>query len=751
MSLPDQTIDTLFAGVPLITVGEIVRVSGARTVSLAQANSSANLRGTLGVSQSGRAGTGGPVVVVTAGRARIRCVTGLTLAAGDTLYVSASQAGAATNVKPANAFPVGTVEDSTGYATANPYVTGNIARVSELPSAAGVDFLFQTVADMSTFDMTGQANGVVAEVASLKRTFVYSPASTATLDPVNYTAVAASPAGRWLDSGDSHLAWLIQNGAAWYIDAQAGNNENTGAVGFPIQTWAEFYKRTHGLVMPEGIGGITINFTGQAPDSDPTIIAILGTDQSLFRYIQINCTRTSVLTGTVTAKTDFNASAGGGGQQANFTAAVADWTASLRRYVRFTTGAGAFKATAWIESDLGGGTAQISSPSSEDGAGSVVNEATIDIGDTWNVYTFAKLSGLYVTQPGMFLWMVNPEFDNANGFVQFDVGLSPENGVQIYGGAVRRQIYGGLNNVLFQNSYARMEGTSGPVDGFYQMGLYDNAGGTSQQAFFGGSNFKRYPLFSGVSPFVVDSIATDGNTTQTISIIKSAAGNPMLTVGGKTNLSFSNVIGNGNLGKGIVFSRDTVGTTSYLKIESINAVVAGNEVEMSTADRSAPIIAKFVDVTITDIKDPAGNHFVGSAGEIVGSVAQFTNPGGSDIPVGRVVRANGTAAQAVQAQADSVADTGRVHGVTVTTVPAGGLGLMALPGGAVIEHDGAVVFTNASYLSTGTLGDATTTLPAAAGTNQKLRLGTPVRTITGNYALVSFRPEIVSVAADGAA
>jgi hypothetical protein len=89
-----------------------------------QADTAAHLLGYLGVSRSGVANPGGSVDVCIEGVTPILLETGLTLAAGDALYVSATVAGRATNVAPANAFQVGIVLNTSSYLT-----TGTVGAV----------------------------------------------------------------------------------------------------------------------------------------------------------------------------------------------------------------------------------------------------------------------------------------------------------------------------------------------------------------------------------------------------------------------------------------------------------------------------------------------------------------------------------------------------------------------------------------------------------------------------------------------
>lgn len=97
--------------------GMILRVSGDNQVVRAQADSTSNVQAVLGVNGSSFVELGGPVNVVSAAvRQPVLCEAGLTLTAGETLYVSDTQPGYATNVAPAIAVAIGVIEDVGPYA-----------------------------------------------------------------------------------------------------------------------------------------------------------------------------------------------------------------------------------------------------------------------------------------------------------------------------------------------------------------------------------------------------------------------------------------------------------------------------------------------------------------------------------------------------------------------------------------------------------------------------------------------------------
>ena len=101
-----------------LVYGMVTRIVANNTVARAQADSAAHLQGLYGVVISGSVAPGGPSVVqaTNATKAKVLLEIGLTPRAGQTLYVSATVAGHATNVAPATAIAIGVIEDASSYA-----------------------------------------------------------------------------------------------------------------------------------------------------------------------------------------------------------------------------------------------------------------------------------------------------------------------------------------------------------------------------------------------------------------------------------------------------------------------------------------------------------------------------------------------------------------------------------------------------------------------------------------------------------
>jgi len=158
--------------------------------------------------------------------------------------------------------------------------------------------------------------------------------------------------------------------------------------------------------------------------------------------------------------------------------------------------------------------------------------------------------------------------------------------------------------------------------------------------------------------------------------------------------------------------------------------------------------------------DTAGNHITEQTTNAEykmatsRSVALGVNNSGAAISAAyTLVRNNGTNLQFVPIQADTAAHCAGFFGISEAVTQNGAAGLVAAPEGLrVCQFDGAPVVGGIVYVSPGTAGLATTTIPALSGTNQKMRLGVCVgNSFPGSIGLVRWNPENISVLADGLA
>jgi hypothetical protein len=102
-------------GVTQIVRGELLRLIGDDSVGRMQADVTANLSGYMGVAKSGVINQAGSVDVCINGAEEVLLEDGLAPVAGQTLYVSSTVAGRATNIAPAIAFPIGSIKNASSY------------------------------------------------------------------------------------------------------------------------------------------------------------------------------------------------------------------------------------------------------------------------------------------------------------------------------------------------------------------------------------------------------------------------------------------------------------------------------------------------------------------------------------------------------------------------------------------------------------------------------------------------------------
>ena len=129
-------------------------------------------------------------------------------------------------------------------------------------ATANSEISVATEAALTAFDVTGLPEGQLAYVQSHRS---YWALRTQALALVAHEIIASSdPANtkQWTrEVSMQHWSWTQQ--IAWGIDVVAGNDENVGSVASPLQTWAEFRRRTVFI-----IGSGTMQITGNLPNTD---------------------------------------------------------------------------------------------------------------------------------------------------------------------------------------------------------------------------------------------------------------------------------------------------------------------------------------------------------------------------------------------------------------------------------------------------------------------------------------------------
>jgi hypothetical protein len=142
-------------------------------------------------------------------------------------------------------------------------------------------------------------------------------------------------------------------------------------------------------------------------------------------------------------------------------------------------------------------------------------------------------------------------------------------------------------------------------------------------------------------------------------------------------------------------------------------------------------------------------HGTNPNGAISTETRYMYNAQGVTVNAGSIVRLS-TTDSFVLAQANTEANSTNVLGVLINTTANGAPGYVALFGSiAAVLFDVAAPTVGKVYLSAASAGVATTTVPAVAATNQKLRMGHCLRSLGSNYGLVYLRPEFMPVLSDG--
>lgn len=741
MSLPNQVIDQLInaAGGALVD-GNLVRINGNRTCAKADASSAATLQGFCGaVASSGSIAVGGPASVVFAGVTRVRCETGLTPVAGQTLWVSATTPGVATNVQPAIAFEVGIIRDATGYSTSNPYVSAEVATVTSAALSGGAQLIFANIAALAAYNPSSIATGTAAYVVTVSDIWDLDKSSSATVDGI--TIVAAAPGGRWIRRAIANPTAALQT--AWWIDGTNGNDENSGvALGLPLKTHGELQRRLGRQVIKQAV---TVTILTSLAANDPIVVDYSTAQSAVVTYLG---TETVVYgPSTFTSLTAKN-SATNTPLQVTDTAIPTSWTASslVGKCIRHLSG-GVPDSRAWVAKDLTAKAARISQATSN--ALTATGSATVTQVNSWsNGDAFDVVD--QVTVPDL---IVNGQSALAFGAVKFST--SPRQFQTQNGFAVR------FNACSFPQVLGTSFGQSGTL-------IFANCGFSASQNFLGKSLVRLDACLLGGGSITVTGglyqLRNDNMFQGSQLLVSALAASSSAT----HDIAFFDITGSG-----CVVIADAVFTFTLLWGSGNSAVIINADRNSQVVLSSVPVVTtsgEYISFTAytTAVLALRDLPFMDSMNNVLISVPQYgTNTGlvpkadtivvnktggGSSLVLGAIVRSNGTAGQAVVAQADTAAHAKGVLGVLAGRVPDNGPGFATGAGPQWVIFDALPTAGNIAYLSTANGGQAQDTIPAAAATNQKLRLGSIIDTRT--YAgvpqgLVDLRMEILPVAADG--
>jgi hypothetical protein len=243
--------ENVVVAVSTITEGQVLRLVGDEQVGLAIANTAVNVEGTAGVALSGGTITQS-IPMLTNGKCLVKLEQNLTPVAGDTLYVSATEGGSATNVAPALAVIVGICKDASDYSISTPYVVADIQIVPlQIPAnnyaifEASEAFPIGSVVAIGTAGQVARVGTNSAGATGLLGVALRASSGTGALIPVALSGECFVAMAGSLSPNPGNFVWLYSTVGVGTI-YPAGNNYPT-ILG--VITNATPYATTQGVWM----------------------------------------------------------------------------------------------------------------------------------------------------------------------------------------------------------------------------------------------------------------------------------------------------------------------------------------------------------------------------------------------------------------------------------------------------------------------------------------------------------------------
>ena len=198
----------------------------------------------------------------------------------------------------------------------------------------GASLPFADIAELAAFDDRQISDGGLAYTSTVRSLWIKRVVSPVpTTDGITIVATASGD-GAWYRSTAPSLSWQSQ--ATWYIDPAAGDDENDGSTtaagGSPayvgaLATWAEFYRRSGGLLSV----ATTVYLLGDSTE----VFAGSFTTVSTVVSLTIQGVPTTTSLGAVNACTFTNASAAANAR-GTLTSTTADYTPYVGMLLRAT-------------------------------------------------------------------------------------------------------------------------------------------------------------------------------------------------------------------------------------------------------------------------------------------------------------------------------------------------------------------------------------------------------------------------------
>jgi len=274
MAADSVTVSPTFNGDSVsLTAGMIVRLKpGAdNNVVRAKADTAPNIQGMSGVVVSGAAAPTTAVLIACTGRETVQMESGLTLAVGDTVYVSPNVAGKGTNVLPTNVAAVGTVADVSEYAR------------------------------LGTAEVLVNVGGVTTPID-----FGAAPPVVLATKSVAGTATTAARSDH--DHGQYMVAqWPQANPRIYAVDGVNGNDANDGFADAASASTPDVVAATQaaGLVAKKTLAGLAAIFPRQGSARNCVVVIAAGTYADSIVKVLNGCEgyRTLIVRGTGTNPT----------------------------------------------------------------------------------------------------------------------------------------------------------------------------------------------------------------------------------------------------------------------------------------------------------------------------------------------------------------------------------------------------------------------------------------------------------------
>jgi hypothetical protein len=301
-----------------------------------------------------------------------------------------------------------------------------------VPFAAGMgQLVFANIAAMGAYADGLLDDGAECIVATLMADWKLVRSSVAVPDGITIVA-ASSGVGNWHRAQSNNSYW--DSIPDWWISDGIGNDEADGATALtPIATWNEFWRRRGPRLNTDGVVSVTLDGAGGVftQDLDIDMPFKRGPDAGN-RALWLRGTRTLLYSGTVSARTVWNAVAG---TVTTITDAglPASWTASglVGMLLVMTSGPNVGYAT-FVGKDLGGKRmrcAQLFSDALQIGG------VEPSVGETFEVYSLTEVTGaVNFSTATARVWLTDLYFNP--GLINGDFGSA---GATIYVGNCRME------------------------------------------------------------------------------------------------------------------------------------------------------------------------------------------------------------------------------------------------------------------------------------------------------------------------